>query len=892
MTRKEEEEEEEEIIQEAEMPDDIEFSAIHQVKNEPMVERKDDRYANAKQVRKDKKQEMEVVREKQIAFLKAWAGEPDNPMHVIANEVEVSMDQARKWIDWFQTIRLTSRDVYKSFINYSSRAAPNRPEIHLDRKDIDALIPVAERNASDTVGRAYRQKVEAGQIKQAPAAHDSRQPMLDPNIAGDHAFVQPASYNYQNPQNSTVSEPQMQEQYDFPELSLLQQILRDYGVKPGSIPGVINNYARNRLIYLQQPQRMSDAFRAMLGPVVSGGVYNSFVDGLSLHNHDVLARFPALAQTNPSAGLFPSQATINASQQMPNGQQGGLMTSPQWAGQQMNPQMWQYVAQGMPPPPVGGSMADYYVWQKMFDSWNEDQRFKQQQQRNVSNLMGNLGQGGQHGGMGQDFMSQFAPIMQALRPDIIMQRIVDNNGNISWQASNNPAYQGNFMGGKNQDPNAEMTKEVMRTLATIASSAIQAQPKTDPSNTLLNSILPPLINKTIQPAENQIAAIQKMLEVANTLQKPQIQETPEIAMAKIDTKMAMWREELEWRRTVHDWDVQDKRERQSKEQQDSFLNLFKEAGKDVLPTFLKMFGPMAMSMVMPKGASPEQMAMAAMQRFGGPQAQGMVIPPQQMQQQQQEFNPFQGQPQPPQMYQSQPPQQQQFNPFQVPIVQPQTQAQMYQQQQPQQQYEEETAPGPEDFTGLSPDQIDRLLDVTRDRQARLEQYANAARIAKTRMRMMSQPPPIQQSTPFMHMQQQQQQPFANDNINPEEFEFMPANTMTEAEESNRGGITGNDMRNEIQMQNFPESPEMVQPEGSGYESVNTQGMEQYDTGRAAQPQQQQSAGTDFGEEVAASNMPEINEPLDIQPGTAINANQQPTRQQSGERVIKRPSRRQ
>src|ERR1041385_6144591 len=345
--------------------------------------------------------------------------------------------------------------------------------------------------------------------------------------------------------------------------------------------------------------------------------------------------------------------------------------------------------------------------------------------------MGNIGQ---PGGQQSDLMSQFAPLVQALRPDINMYQVYDpaTNG-LKWTAVNNPNYNGN----KNQDPNAEVTKTVMQTLGQIASTAISNQNKPDAATSTLNSILPTIINRTLNQTD-QVAAIQKMIEVANTLQKPQVQETPEIAMAKTDTKMDMWREDLEWRRTVHDWDVQDKRERQAKEQQESFLNLFKEAGKDVVPAFLKMFGPMVMGAMMPKGATPEQMAAQAMRQQYGPQGPGMVIPPPNMRRgppvmeppemppSQQQFNPFQHQ---------------QFNPFQgqmpmqqqPPMQQPpmQQQAPAYYQQPPQ---EEDHIPGPEEFTGLGPEGIDRILEVTQDRQAKLEQYANNARIAKAQLR--------------------------------------------------------------------------------------------------------------------------------------------------------------
>ena len=139
------------------------------------------------------------------------------------------------------------------------------------------------------------------------------------------------------------------------------------------------------------------------------------------------------------------------------------------------------------------------------------------------------------------------------------------------------------------------------------------------------------------------------------------------------------------------------------------------------------------------------------------------------------------------------------------------------------------------------------------------------------------------------------------------YEMMPANTMTEAEESSKGGqvMSTNDLRNDIADYTNQQIPDAAAGQGyepQGYDAINTQGMEQYEPSQQRpQPGQGQSAGTDFeipnqnnDEPTPTSSIPEISEPLEPIEGTQMASNQLSPAQQGqpnqGERVIRRPSR--
>ncbi len=869
-------------------------------------------------------------RKQQLAFLKVWAADINVPVHELADRMKLKAGVATGWLHVILSVaqanggdteatHITLKQMYNNFL------LPEEMGLAINDVEISNLIKLMGKYGGEIQRAAQiapQQQQQQRQARQVPQ-QQMQQPQPQQQYDESHNY-----HNNLNNDNTMTMSPQQDDQFNFPEVPLLENILRNQGVLGPRIPGILSNYKYLRNNYLQNPQRFFEMLRSQLGPVNATGVFQNFQDAMGMHHPDVAAQAPGMAAAMPANGIFPSPTTGNQTMTT-----AGLMGNPQWANQPMNPNMWQYISQGMPPPPTGGSMADYFIWQKMYETWQEDQKFKRDQHRNINNIMGSAGQGGQ-----QDIMSQIIPIIAATRQDLMVNWTFDpNTGRQIPSLVPNPSYQQN----NGKDANTEITKAMMGMLSTIASGMIGQQNKPDQATQLLGSILPAVMNKAFNSTD-QVQAIQKMIEISQTLQKPNVQMDPQIAQAQIDTKFAMWREELDYRKTVRDWDVQDRRERQAAQQQSQFLDMFKEAGKDAVPALLKMFSGPLMSMLLPKNATPEQMMAAAAQRMpGGMMPPGMVMPPPGMMQ----GGPGQGpmMVEPPPQYQQRPrqvinpfqggmgmdmqgPPQPEINPFQgqPPVQQPQMYSQPpYNQAPPPQEEIEERPPTPEEFMQMHPHQIDQIFSSIHRKQQYLEQFENNARIGKARMKMMSQPPQMPQyNQPNMPQGagggppaygegfvsgRGPTQPSDEDYVDENAFayEMMPANTMTEAEESSKGGqvMSTNDLRNDIADYASQQIPDAAQGQGGyepqGYDAINTQGMEQYEQPSRPQPGQAQSAGGgDLGNEseepAPTSSIPEISEPLEPIEGTQMATNQlssaqQPTGQQ-GERVIRRPSR--
>lgn len=682
---------------------------------------------------------------RRLQFLKNYAMDITKSPQSVGKELGFSSKTAYEHVKWVCSVIATAqnRGEYPGkLLDYYNAPLWGTEEYG----DPNAALTEDELNTlSNLVPQYGRDAMEAVALKQhgiTPAGADIEN---EPQIASQPVYAESrhgANYNNQNNPSTNSYSTMSGNIFEGPngaitEESILEGLLTNVGLaSPGLRRQIMSAFVPMKQVFLTYPNKMQSFLGSYFAAPKAKAITEQYFDALPMN----LPGFRGMGMqyggmnNNPYGQQYFMQPGYG--QQMQPGMMG------------MNPMMG---GAGMGQMPVTGdpqfdAMLRQEMWKDYWEEKLEDKRAKRQERM-----------------MATGWQAQMSKMLEKSSNDSSLDKmmpfLMGRNGVVRQRMGEDgrPVYDYMMGGGGDMGGDSSPYKPILDVMSVMNANLLKNQTE---SPKLLESLVTTMFNRW-NDNNNVFDAIKKITEIGGLMgNKPA--ETLDTVQAKLDTKLAMWHEEMRWREKQHEWQSGQEEQGRAERQQKEFVGTLRDLGRDVLGPVLDRFA---------KGYVDKQRMAQGMPPQGVPMSNYAQEQPGQ------EQIPQYPQPQPyyPPGYQPgmQPPPYPGYMQHQPHMHQPQ-----YQEQQPPQQPGVESMAGPTQWLNLDDNQIDKMLSDIDVGKSRIENAETQLRREKSRRDVARQR--IGFRTQTQRGMSGREEAISEEK---EDYNFRPSNAKSDSEES-------------------------------------------------------------------------------------------------------------